>query len=70
MSFYGEGLGLEPAAVWPADQGRALVLDMGKAMLEVFAVKKDPADSTGSSHLHSLLPVQLPCMRFAGMCII
>jgi catechol 2,3-dioxygenase-like lactoylglutathione lyase family enzyme len=35
-SFYRKGLGLEPAQVWPEDQGRALVLDMGKATLEVF----------------------------------
>ncbi len=34
--FYREGLGLEPAQVWPNDQGRALVLDLGKATLEVF----------------------------------
>ncbi len=34
--FYREGLGLEPAQVWPDDQGRALVLDLGKATLEVF----------------------------------
>lgn len=36
VSFYCDGLGLEPAQVWPADQGRALVLNMGKATLEVF----------------------------------
>ena len=36
VSFYCDGLGLEPAQVWPDDQGRALVLDMGKAILEVF----------------------------------
>jgi len=35
-SFYREGLGLEPAQVWSGDQGRSLVLDMGKATLEVF----------------------------------
>jgi methylmalonyl-CoA/ethylmalonyl-CoA epimerase len=35
-SFYRKGLGLEPAQAWPEDQGRALVLDMGKATLEVF----------------------------------
>jgi methylmalonyl-CoA/ethylmalonyl-CoA epimerase len=35
-AFYREGLGLEPAQVWPDDQGRALVLDLGKATLEVF----------------------------------
>ena len=39
-SFYREGLGLEPAQVWPVDQGRALVLDMGKATLEVFDEKQ------------------------------
>lgn len=36
VSFYCDGLGLEPAQVWPDDQGRALVLDMGRATLEVF----------------------------------
>jgi catechol 2,3-dioxygenase-like lactoylglutathione lyase family enzyme len=39
-SFYRAGLGLEPAQVWPEDQGRALVLDMGKATLEVFDEKQ------------------------------
>jgi catechol 2,3-dioxygenase-like lactoylglutathione lyase family enzyme len=36
VSFYCDGLGLEPAQVWPDDQGRALVLDLGNATLEVF----------------------------------
>ena len=36
ISFYCDGLGLEPAQTWSEDQGRALVLDMGKATLEVF----------------------------------
>jgi catechol 2,3-dioxygenase-like lactoylglutathione lyase family enzyme len=39
-SFYLQGLGLEPAQEWPEDQGRALVLDMGKATLEVFDEKQ------------------------------
>lgn len=34
--FYSEGLGLEPAAVWNNDGGRALILEMGKATLELF----------------------------------
>ena len=34
--FYCEGLGLEPAAIWNNGQGRALILDMGKATLELF----------------------------------
>ena len=39
-SFYRDGLGLEPAQEWPEDQGRALVLDMGRATLEVFDEKQ------------------------------
>src|SRR5437899_3858931 len=39
-SFYRVGLGMEPSQMWPADQGRALVLDMGKATLEVFDEKQ------------------------------
>ena len=39
-SFYTEGLGLDPAQVWPEDQGQALVLDLGQATLEVFDEKQ------------------------------
>ena len=39
-SFYRQGLGLEPSQVWPEDQGRALVLDLGRATLEVFDVRQ------------------------------
>ena len=39
-NFYLDGLGLEPAQVWPEDQGRALVLDLGRATLEVFDEKQ------------------------------
>ena len=38
--FYGEGLGLEPAQFWANDQGRALVLDLRHATLEVFDEKQ------------------------------
>jgi predicted enzyme related to lactoylglutathione lyase len=34
--FYSKGLGIEPAAIWNNDGGRALILDMGKATLELF----------------------------------
>jgi predicted enzyme related to lactoylglutathione lyase len=34
--FYCEGLGLEPSAIWNNNQGKALVIDMGKATLELF----------------------------------
>ena len=36
VRFYCDGLGLEPAQLWPSDQGRAVVLDMGRATLEIF----------------------------------
>ena len=34
--FYSEGLGIEPAAIWNNDGGKAIVLKMGKATLELF----------------------------------
>jgi lactoylglutathione lyase len=36
IKFYCDGLGIEPAAVWNNGQGRALVLNMGNAALEIF----------------------------------
>jgi len=36
VKFYTEGLGIEPAAFWNNGQGRALILEMGKATLEIF----------------------------------
>ena len=36
VKFYSEGLGLEPAAIWNNGGGQALMLEMGKATLEVF----------------------------------
>lgn len=36
VRFYCGGLGLEPAAIWNNDGGRALILDMGHAALELF----------------------------------
>src|SRR3989304_5730637 len=36
VRFYCDGLGLESAQLWPSDQGRAVVLDMGQATLEIF----------------------------------
>ena len=36
IKFYCEGLGLEPAAIWNNGAGHALMLEMGKATLEVF----------------------------------
>lgn len=39
-TFYRQGLGLEPSQSWPADQGRALVLDLGRAVFELFDEKQ------------------------------
>ena len=38
--FYLDGLGLQPSQVWPEDQGRALIFDLGRATLEVFDEKQ------------------------------
>ena len=36
MKFYCDGLGIEPSALWSNGGGRALILEMGKATLEIF----------------------------------
>ena len=36
VEFYCVGLGLEPNELWTGDQDRAMILDMGKATLELF----------------------------------
>jgi methylmalonyl-CoA/ethylmalonyl-CoA epimerase len=36
VKFYCDGLGIEPAQVWDNSQGQALILDMGRATLEIF----------------------------------
>jgi uncharacterized glyoxalase superfamily protein PhnB len=36
VEFYCIGLGLEPAQLWTSDQDRAVILNMGKATLELF----------------------------------
>ncbi len=36
VKFYCDGLGIEPSAIWNNDGGRALMLDMSSATLEIF----------------------------------
>ena len=36
VKFYCIGLGIEPAQIWNNGQGKALILDMGRATLEIF----------------------------------
>ena len=40
VKFYCDGLGIEPAAIWNNDGGRALMLNMGNATLEIFDEKQ------------------------------
>lgn len=43
VSFYCEGLGIEPAQLWSNDGGRAMLLNMGRATLELFDEKQAQA---------------------------
>jgi catechol 2,3-dioxygenase-like lactoylglutathione lyase family enzyme len=36
VKFYCDGLGVEPAQTWTNEQGQGLMLEMGKATLEIF----------------------------------
>lgn len=36
VALYTEGLGLEPAAIWASDNTHAMLLEMGRATLEIF----------------------------------
>ncbi|MGW8249742.1 MAG: VOC family protein [Anaerolineales bacterium] len=36
VKFYCEGLGLKPAQLWDNGQGQALIIEMGRATLEIF----------------------------------
>lgn len=36
VKFYCDGLGIEPAQIWNNGDGKALILDMGSATLEIF----------------------------------
>jgi methylmalonyl-CoA/ethylmalonyl-CoA epimerase len=36
MQFYALGLGVEPEAIWTSDQGKAVLLPLGRGTLELF----------------------------------
>ena len=40
VKFYSEGLGIEPTAIWNNDGGRAVMLELGSASLELFDEKQ------------------------------
>ena len=51
VKFYCEGLGLETTQSWPAEQGRAVILDLGRAMLEIFDEQQaDTIDRLEAGH--------------------
>jgi catechol 2,3-dioxygenase-like lactoylglutathione lyase family enzyme len=60
VAFYCDGLGLEPAALWNNDGGRALILNMGNATLELF----DEAQAQAIDQLEAGRRVSGP-IRFA-----
>lgn len=40
VKFYCEGLGIEPTQIWDSERGRARLLNMGSATLEIFDEKQ------------------------------
>jgi methylmalonyl-CoA/ethylmalonyl-CoA epimerase len=60
VRFYCDGLGLEPAQLWTNDQGRAMILDMGRATLEIF----DETQADTVDHIEAGRRVSGP-VRFA-----
>ena len=49
VKFYCDGLGLEPAQFWNNGQGQALIIDMGRATLELF----DEAQAQTIDHIEA-----------------
>src|SRR5512134_3605143 len=69
VKFYCDGLGIEPAAIWNNDGGRALILDMGKATLELFDEKQaeviDQLEAGGRVSGQLRFALQVPDLRAA-----
>lgn len=67
--FYVEGLGVQPAAVFHNDGGNGLLLELGRATLEVFdgaqaeAIDKIEAGKRVSGHIR--LALQVPDLQLA-----
>ena len=58
MGFYCDGLGLEPAQIWPDNQGVVLVLDRGKATLGLSTQRE--TDQFYPSLIRNTTPVEPP----------
>jgi predicted enzyme related to lactoylglutathione lyase len=63
LGFYAEGLGIQPAAFWQNDGGRAAMLELGQATLEIFdeaqakAIDNLEAGARLSGHIRFALQV-------------
>jgi catechol 2,3-dioxygenase-like lactoylglutathione lyase family enzyme len=60
LRFYSDGLGVEPAAFWQNNGGRAAMLELGRATLEIF----DEAQAQAIDHIEVGSRVSGP-VRFA-----
>ena len=49
VSFYRDGLGLDPAALWTNETGRAEIYDLGRGTLEIF----DEAHAAGVDQIEA-----------------
>ncbi len=69
VKFYCEGLGTEPAAVWNNDGGRAFMLEMGNATLELFDEQQaeviDQLEAGGRVSGQVRFALQVPDLRSA-----
>jgi catechol 2,3-dioxygenase-like lactoylglutathione lyase family enzyme len=51
VSFYATGLGLDPAADWTSENGRAVLLELGEGTLELFDERQaDYVDALEAGH--------------------
>jgi methylmalonyl-CoA/ethylmalonyl-CoA epimerase len=69
VKFYIEGLGIEPSAIWNNGQGQGVVLDMGRATLEIFdedqAQTVDQIEAGGRISGQIRFALQVPDLREA-----
>lgn len=69
VKFYCDGLGLSPAQLWNNGQGRALVLNMGHATLEIFdetqAQTVDQIEAGGRASGQIRFALQVPDLKAA-----
>jgi len=64
VTFYQDGLGLDPADLWTNEHGRAVIYDMGRATLEIFdeshAASVDQIEAGGRTSGQIRFALQVP----------